>query len=159
MFRRMLASTRYIILVAVLGAFIASLAVLVYGGIETLYLVGKMVSAGLEKGPDKELLVGFIEVIDLFLIGTVFYITALGLYELFIDDQVPTPAWLHIAHIDDLKGKLLSVMVVIMVVTFLGKLVKWDGETNLLGLGAAVALLIAALTYFLSQGHHHPKGE
>ena len=71
-----------------------------------------------------------IEVIDLYLIGTVFYITALGLYELFIDDQVPTPGWLHITHLNDLKGKLLGVAVVIMAVLFLGHLVSWDGGSG-----------------------------
>ena len=155
MFRRILSSTRYIILIAVLGAFIASLAVLVHGGIETIRLVGHVVAVDLSEKPDKELLVAFIEVIDLYLIGTVFYITALGLYELFIDDQVPTPAWLHITHIDDLKGKLLGVMVVIMVVTFLSQLVKADGSANLLSLGAAVALVIAAITIFLAKSHNH----
>ncbi len=155
MFRRILSSTRYIILIAVLGAFIASLAVLVHGGIETIRLVGHVIVVDLSEKPDKELLVAFIEVIDLYLIGTVFYITALGLYELFVDDQVPTPAWLHITHIDDLKGKLLGVMVVIMVVTFLSQLVKGDGSANLLSLGAAVALVIAAITIFLAKSHNH----
>ena len=155
MFRRILSSTRYIILIAVLGAFIASLAVLVHGGIETIRLVGHVIVVDLSEKPDKELLVAFIEVIDLYLIGTVFYITALGLYELFVDDQVPTPAWLHITHIDDLKGKLLGVMVVIMVVTFLSQLVKADGSANLLSLGAAVALVIAAITIFLAKSHNH----
>lgn len=35
--------------------------------------------------------------------------------------------------------------------TFLGEVVSWDGERNLLPYGGAIAVVIAALTYFLSQ--------
>jgi len=34
-------------------------------------------------------------------------------------------------------------------VTFLGQIVSWDGESQLLGLGVAVALVIAALNVYL----------
>jgi hypothetical protein len=36
-----------------------------------------------------------------------------------------------------------------MAVTFLGQIVPWDGESELLGLGVAVALVIAALNVYL----------
>ena len=101
--------------------------------------------------------ISFIEVIDLFLIGTVFYITALGLYELFIDDNLTLPGWLVVRNLDDLKGKLINGVVVIMAVFFLGTLVNWDGQSNLLQLGGSVALMIAALTAF--QFVRHKGGE
>jgi uncharacterized membrane protein YqhA len=150
--RRVLSASRYLILIAVIGAFIAAVALLIYGGIETVITLEKLVGGKLALNSSKAMAIKFIEIIDLYLIGTVFYITALGLYELFIDNQVPTPDWLHITHLDDLKSKLLGVMVVIMVVTFVAQLVNWDGERNLLGFGLAIGLVIAALTFFLSQG-------
>ena len=111
----------------------------------------------LEMRASKVLAIKMIEVIDLYLIGTVFYITALGLYELFIDDQVPTPGWLHITHLNDLKSKLLGVAVVIMAVLFLGQLVNWDGGVRILWLGAAVALVIGAITIFMRFGQEHKE--
>ena len=36
-----------------------------------------------------------------------------------------------------------------MAVTFLGQIVSWDGESQLLGFGGAVALVIAALNIYL----------
>jgi hypothetical protein len=36
-------------------------------------------------------------------------------------------------------------------VLFLGQVVAWNGERDLLGFGAAIALVIAALTWFLSS--------
>jgi hypothetical protein len=41
------------------------------------------------------------------------------------------------------------VVIAVMAVTFLGQIVSWDGESELLGLGVAVALVIAALNVYL----------
>ena len=79
------------------------------------------------------------------------YIIALGLYELFVDDQLPLPQWLEIHDLDDLKNKLTGVVILVMAVLFLGQVVTWDGERDLLRYGGGIALMIAALTYFLSQ--------
>jgi uncharacterized membrane protein YqhA len=97
----------------------------------------------------KLLALSFIEIIDVLLLGTIFYITSLGLYELFIDENLPTPAWLHITQIDDLKAKLIGVVMVILMVIFLGQVVNWDGQRDVLYLGVAIALVIAAGTFFL----------
>ena len=53
--------------------------------------------------------------------------------------------------LDDLKSKLIGVVVVVLGVLFLGQVIGWDGQRELLGYGAAIALVVAALTYFLSQ--------
>lgn len=154
MIRKFVAATRFLMLIPALGALIASLVVLIFGGLEMLRTVTGMVDGSLFVRGTKAVLLKYIEVIDLFLIGTVFYITALGLYELFVDDQVPTPAWLHIEHLDDLKAKLLSVVVVILVVVFLGQVINWDAGLGILSLGAGVGLVIMAVTYFLRAGGH-----
>jgi uncharacterized membrane protein YqhA len=146
--RRIISSSRYIILLAVLCAFIAAVALLVVAGIETVQLVIRAFSTSIDTKTVKILAVSFIEIIDM--LGTVSLITALGLYELFIDERLSTPAWLHITQIDDLKAKLIGVVVVILVVVFLGQVVNWDGQQNLFYLGAAIALVIAAATFFLN---------
>ena len=43
-----------------------------------------------------------------------------------------------------------GVVIVVLGVMFLGFVVAWDGTRDLLGIGVAIALVIAALTYFLS---------
>ena len=149
MFQKILLSTRYVILIAVLGSFLASLASLVYGGLKSVLVVVDLLQHGLSDQATKGVAVSFIELIDLFLIGTVFYIIALGLYELFIDDTIAAlPAWLVIHSLEDLEAKLISGVVVIMVVYFLGLLVESKGETDLLQPGLSIALVISALTFF-----------
>ena len=149
MLTKILSGSRYIILIAVVCALIASVSLLVIAGVETLQLIIKAFSIDFEGSSVKLLSVSFIEVIDILLLSTVFYITSLGLYELFIDEKLPTPSWLHITQLDDLKTKLIGVVVVILAVAFLGQVVSWDGQRNLLFLGAAIALVIGAITFFL----------
>jgi len=150
MLSRFLASSRYLVMIAVIGSFLSATAILIYGGIEVILLIRDAFFSGKIDGKvAKSLLVSFIEIVDLFLLGTVIYIIAIGLYELFIDDQIRLPDWLEIHTLDDLKDKLIGVIVVVLAVLFLGQIVAWDGQRDLLSYGVSIALVIAALTYFL----------
>ena len=152
MMQKLLSSSRYLVLIAVAGAFLSALTLLVYGGISVFQLITDAVmNADISSKTGKTLVLGFIESIDLFLLGTVFFIIALGLYELFIDDTVALPAWLVIHTLDDLKNKLIGVIVVVMAVVFLGHVVKWHGEQELIWLGGAIALVTASLTWFVGS--------
>ena len=127
--RRLLASSRYFIIVAVVGSFVASAAALLYGGVATfLIVINTFSSLEFTTSGAKVLSVDLVTMIDLFLIGTVLYIIAVGLYELFIDAGLPMPAWLKITTLDDLKERLLGVVAVLLAVTFLGNAVTWTGR-------------------------------
>jgi len=146
-------------LIAVFGSFAASVTLLIYGALETVITIGHTATVSVSSENSKQLILSCIEVVDLFLLATVFYITALGLYELFIDERIKVPFWLEIHSIDDLKTKLTSVIVVVLSVLFLSEVVWWNGGTNILPLGAGIALVIAALTYFLSSQVKKPKSD
>ncbi len=148
MVRRILASSRYFIAVAALGSFLSAATLLVYGALAVVNVVWDTIGQG-EATVDggKHLAVQFIQLTDVFLLGTVLYIVALGLYDLFVDPGLPVPPWLHIRSLDDLKSKLVQVIVVLLGVTFLGAAVEWDGGGEILELGAAVALVIVALGF------------
>ncbi len=152
MFRRVLASSRYVILIAVVATFLAAIAVIVYGAVTVFHLIFDMfVSSKFTADEAKHVGVVFIEMIDLFLLGTVLYIVALGLYDLFVDDTLSMPSWLVIHDLDDLKGKLLGVVIVLLAVTFLGDVVNWNGDNSILALGLAVGLVLLALGYLLGR--------
>lgn len=149
--RRALSGSRYVVFLAVLGALVAALVLFFYGAAETVGVVLDLAAKSevSAKGA-KALVLSFIEIVDVFLLGTVLLIIALGLYELFVDPDIVTPEWLHIRTLDDLKNKLVGVVIVVLAVVFLGQAMSWNGERDLLRFGAAIALVIAALTYFLS---------
>ena len=161
MFNRALSASRFLIIVAVAGSLLAATTLIIYGGLEAVQLVANTIGeAELSRKSAKAIALEFIEIVDLFLLGTVFYIVALGLYELFIDQDVRLPDWLTIKTLDDLKDKLVAVVIVVLGVLFLGQVVSWDGERDLLGFGASIALVVAALTYFLTAKSYdkQPKG-
>ena len=150
--QKFFSGSRYLVIIAVAGSFIASVAILFYGAISVYMLLSDTLQSWtFSSKAAKILALGLIESIDLFLLGTVFYIIALGLYELFIDDTIQLPHWLVIHTLDDLKNKLLGVAVVIMAVVFLGNVVNWHGEPEIVYLGIAIAFVVVALTWFLGS--------
>ena len=149
--KSLISSSRYLILIPVLGSFLSAILLLVYGMVEIVQIIRAALSAEVTVKAAKTLALDLIVIVDVFLLGTVLYITALGLYELFIDDSLPLPDWLEIHTLDDLKDKLTGVVILVLAVSFLGQVVTWDGQRDLLPYGAGIALMIAALTYFLSQ--------
>ncbi|HYL42800.1 MAG TPA: YqhA family protein [Ktedonobacteraceae bacterium] len=153
MFRNILASSRYLIIIAVVGSFLASLTVLIYDFLTVVNIIIEVFAHHTFTPEDsKRLAFESIEMIDLFLLGAVLYIISLGLYELFIDSNLPTPSWLVVTSLNDLKSILIGVVAVLLAVTFLGFVVTWDGNPNILALGISVGLVLLALSFLLGLG-------
>jgi uncharacterized membrane protein YqhA len=63
------------------------------------------------------------------------------------------PAWLKMDDLNDLKARVISMIILVAAVTFTDVAVESKGGgLNTLYLGAAVAVVIAALTAFLRFG-------
>jgi uncharacterized membrane protein YqhA len=155
--RRILASSRFFIIAAVLGAFLSSVVLIIAGVMAVVELAWETARhPRSDVAEAKHLSVDFIQLIDVFLLGTVLYIVALGLYELFVDPELPMPGWLRIHDFDELKEKLIGVIIVLLGVTFLGSAVTWTGGSDIFDFGAGIALTIAALTLAMYvTGHRH----
>jgi uncharacterized membrane protein YqhA len=152
MLARLLSASRYIVLISVLGSLLASLIVTIFAGVDMVRIVVTAIRDGAEVSDQaKYIAVGAIELIELFLLGTVLYVVALGLYQLFIDRDIHVPHWLEIHTLDNLKERLLGTIIVILAVSFVGFAVTWDGGFSILALGVAVGLVMASIAYTLSQ--------
>lgn len=152
MLRRVLSGSRYLILIAVAGSLLASIILLLYGAAMIVKLAIEVATHPIFTTEDaKPLAVACIEVIDLFLLATVLYIVALGLYALFIGNTLPSLPWLVIETLDDLKVKLIGVVIVLLSVTFLSYVVEWKGNNSILTLGVGIGLVLLALGYILRQ--------
>src|SRR5512133_3880506 len=75
---RILFLTRYTILIPVIGAWLGSLIAMGLGGYEVVMTIIVLFTGMDEKGL-KALLLNLVEGVDLFLLGTAFYLIALGL--------------------------------------------------------------------------------
>jgi uncharacterized membrane protein YqhA len=153
--RNIFAASRFVIGLAVIGSFVGSAILLVITTI-TLFRIAwnEIVNFDLDNLGGRHshidhLAVELIEITDVILLGTVLYIVALGLYQLFIDQNLTLPRWLKVNDLTDLKRDLIGVVVVLLGVSFLGEVVNWEGENDILPLGAGIALVIAALGFIL----------
>jgi uncharacterized membrane protein YqhA len=148
MLKKFLEKSRFVLVIAVIGSLVATLTLLIFG----IYEIGEVLLKIPRGSVDsKTVVLKFIEIVDSFLLATVFLIIAIGLYELFIDSSLELPDWLEIKSLDDLKGKLVGVVIIVLAVIFLGNTARWTGGTEIFYLGGGVAMVIASLTYFLSQ--------
>ena len=143
--------SRGLILVGIAAVFVAGSLMLLYSAFEAVAMAVRLVVPGGEMaGKDAIMLTG-IKLVDLVLLATVLYIVAAGLYELFIDSDLDLPPWLKIEDIDDLKHKLIGVVITVIGVVFMGNILSWKGEGSILQLGIGVAAVVLALSYFLDR--------
>lgn len=101
--------------------------------------------------------------IDLMLIGATFLISAVGFYELFIreitaDQTTRMPAWLEMHDLNDLKGRVIAMIVLVLSVNFVELTVDSSNGRLVLELGGGIALVIVALTAFLRFTGHANGG-
>jgi uncharacterized membrane protein YqhA len=159
--RRIFGLSRYLVYIAVIGLLLAGLAVFVFGGITTVTTTIGIFQHGEFNAEGARIVsVEFIELIDLFLLGTVLLITAIGLYQLFIDPGVGAviPAWLSVSNLEQLKFNLLAVIAVMLGILFLGAVAgEQPAGTGILEYGLAIAAVLAGLAlvvYVFSRTVH-----
>ncbi len=146
MIRNILGTSRFLILLAVLGSFLASATLQVFGLIRVMAVIVELIRVGdVSATASKSLIADTVALIDIFLIGTVLFVISAGLYQLFVSADLPLPGWLKIDSLDDLKDNLTEVIIVALLVAFLGQAVEWTGDLEILGLGLAVAAVIMAV--------------
>ncbi|MDB5623438.1 MAG: hypothetical protein JWR39_2001 [Devosia sp.] len=143
-----------IIILPVIATMAASLALMIYGVGETWKFIQELFFAAHPVSKDEALLHA-IEIVDRVLLATVVQVVSLGLYQLYFNQDLALPRWLKIDNLDDLKSKLVGVAITVLAVYFLGRAVTWSSGPDIVYLGAASAVVIGALTYFLSKIDGH----
>lgn len=144
---------RFAMLVPVIALTVASVAMIVYGAFETRHFLTALFDHTHAISRDGVMLLA-IELVDLFLLATVVQVVGLGLYQLYFHQDLQLPKWLKITTLDDLKHKLVGVVITVLAVYFLGRALTWESGIDILYLGGAVAVTIAALTWFLGKIDH-----
>jgi uncharacterized membrane protein YqhA len=142
-------NSRFIAIFAILGTALSAFAVYIYGAAFVVISVWDTVTAGRPSEDGlKHLTLQLVESTDAFLLGTVLYIVSIGFFQLFIDSDLNIPGWMRITNLDQLKSKLIGVIVVLLGVTFLGKVSNWRAGSDIAYLGVAIGAVIISLAYF-----------
>lgn len=98
----------------------------------------------------RSLVVSAVQLADTVLIAAALVIIGIGLYGLFVDHVDRLPGWLEIDSLDDLKDKLVSVVVAVLAVTFFTHVIAWERGADVLYLGGGIGLVVLALAAYRS---------
>jgi len=129
-FENALWSTRFIVLISVVLSIISSIILFLLGGwdiIQAIIYKNPLLNNDIET--NNELLFNIISSIDLFLIGIVLLIFGFGVYELFISEinfakDKFADSTLKINSLDQLKNKIIKVIIIVLIVKFFEKVLK-----------------------------------
>ena len=147
---RIIGWTRYLVILPIIGLLLAAAALFVFGGLGMIGALFEGILHAIQGTPDPHELpveVEIVEYVHRFLIGTVLFITAVGFYQLFID-EIEFPSWLKIDSTEELETNLIGVTVVVLAVQFMGVVFTLD-PAELMNYGIGIAFPIAALSLFI----------
>lgn len=135
--RSVLERARFVVAIGTVTSLALALASFAWAGVKAVQFVDLLFTAGSDADTP---LVKLFESVDTVLIGTVLLTIGLGLWELFIGDLDLPPA-LTVTSFDDLKAKVASTLILVLVVRFLESLVRQPTNGELMELGIAVTLV------------------
>lgn len=138
--------TRLIVELGVFSSAVFSLALFVAAIFQAYRTISQAMRHLGEDGTAKHLMVAAVEQADLLLVGMALLTMSFGMQALFIGRIENVPAWLHIHSFDDLKKKLIGIVVVALGVNFFSVALEWKGGNDLLVYGLALAAMIVALS-------------
>ena len=163
-FEGVLWNTRWLVLLAVFGSLLASVAIFYVATVDAVLTVGHLLPYADPKldPAAREALRGVtvrhvVAIVDGYLLASVLLIFALGLYEIFISridwatESELAPNVLIIRNLDDLKSRLGKVILLILVVSFSEQVLSMRLEKPLDLLWAAAGIGLVALALFLAR--------
>lgn len=148
-FGRIIGRSRYVVIIAVVAVLLLSMSLFLFGAYSAVRFMVKAWANLLQQGnaDETQLVIGTLSVIGVMLRAVVFYIIGVGLYSLFIAPLNLTIA-LGVESLADLEAKVISVVVVILAVTFLQHFVQWNQPLETMYYGLTMAAVVSALVLF-----------
>ncbi len=154
---------RFLAIIPVVFGIISVLFLFILGSLEISMVLGEYnniyIGNKLSEDTVAKIMSGIIGGIDLYLIGIVLMIFSFGIYELFISKidvarETDELQILEVRSLDQLKDKILKLIVVVLVVSFFKRVMAMNvtSVTDLLYLALAI-LLISASGYLLRSTH------
>lgn len=152
--RKLIGLTRFAVFVPALASIVGALLLMAQGSIEMIRVFVVAVTSQVSL---KETIVEVLTAVDAILLGTVLLVIGYGLYELFVDTDIKVPAWLQVKDLDDLKSKLIGVVVAIIAVVFVGVFVDANRADEVLAYGVGAGALVLGLAIFAFTTRKEPR--
>lgn len=161
LFEKLLWNTRYVLLLGVISCVVTAVVLILLGCYEVFHLAEGFYSHVFLRDDyvsRDSLVLYVIEILDTFLLSSILFIFAFGLYELFISSiqkyKGPNSSVFHISSIDELKAKLGNVIVMLIVVKLFSYLVEVQPENILEILYLSIVVLMVAISLWLGHSKH-----
>ncbi len=151
---RILASARYAVFVPAIASILGALLLMFQGSVAMVTTIIEVISSGTKL---KITIVEILTAVDAILLGTVLLVIGYGLYELFIDEDLEVPLWLQVHDLDDLKSKLIGVVVAIISVIFVGVFVDTDRAADVISYGVGAGAILTGLAFFAYATRKDPS--
>lgn len=153
-FEYLLWKTRLGTILVVIFAALGSLGLFVMGSLEVINGLSLIYHPHSSPQITEQILINIIGAIDLYLIGIILLIFSFGIYELFISriDHARTEGGaniLNIESLDELKNKILKVIIMVMIVTLAKVILETKFSSPLEILYFAFAILCVSGAVFL----------
>ena len=146
--------SRYVVLVAVIAVMLVSMSLFLLGTIGAVKLIynswASFFFAGEAGSTDQ--IVSSLSIIGVMLRAVVFYLIGVGLFSLFIAPLNLSTA-LGIETLTDLETKVISVVIVILAISFLQHFVQWTNPAETAYFGITLAFVVSALVFFQWNSH------
>ncbi|WP_440876293.1 YqhA family protein [Thalassotalea sp. PLHSN55] len=157
-FESMLWNSRIVLVFGVLSCMLTGVTLIILGLYEVIHLIKAMfdyVFIGTSDISRDNLILYVIEILDTFLLSSILFIFAFGLYELFIspieNSREHTSKAYEIKTIDQLKTKLGKVVVMLLVIKVFAFLVEIEPTTMIETLYLSIIVLLVSVSLWL--GH------
>ena len=155
-FEKGLWASRYIVILAVVFSVISAMSLFLIGSYEIVYtlLHDSPLSAGHQGHSHAKLMSKIIGAIDLYLIGVVLLIFGFGIYELFVSRidvarKNIDVTILEVKNIDELKNKIIKVIIMVLIVSFFKKVLDTSYESPLEMMYFATSIFALSFGVFL----------
>lgn len=151
---RILARARFAVFIPAIASILGALLLMFQGSVAMIRTIIDVITEGTKL---KLTIVEILTAVDAILLGTVLLVIGYGLYELFIDEDLEVPPWLQVQDLDDLKSKLIGVVVAIISVIFVGVFVDTDRAADVISYGVGAGALVTGLAVFAYATRKDPS--
>ena len=150
-------SSRLIVILAVIFGTVSAIALFISGSVEIITSLFHAVTFVPFEIDYTKLLTGIIGGVDLYLIGMVLLIFSFGIYELSISkidiarSSESFHTLLEISNLDDLKNKIIKVIIMVLIVSFFQRVLALSLATSLDMLFMAASIAAICIGVFFLQ--------
>ena len=161
-FEWLLWKSRLIVILAVIFTLLGAAGLFVLGSYDIFNTIKDIFPLSQNVHEYDAVLIGVIGAVDLYLIGVVLLLFSFGIYELFVSkidiaQNDESENILDIGSLDELKNKILKVIIMVLIVTFFKNVVQMHFTTSLEMVYLALSIVMLAASVYLIRKQEDEK--